>query len=159
MKLHGLITVAVAGLFAGHLPAVPDPGAKKDQVKSEIKKLEGTWDCYASEMDGQQSSAEEVKGWGLKVVFKGTKFTTLNPGNLVLMSGTYKIDPKKKPKTLEFRILEGQNKGTTQVGIYELQGDTLKLNCSRPGRDNRPTSFTTKPNTGHKITVFKREKS
>jgi uncharacterized protein (TIGR03067 family) len=157
MKLRVLITLAVAGLASGHLGAVPDRNSKKDKLKAEIKKLEGTWACSASEMDGRQFSEAQIRRGGLKVVLKGSKFTTLNTGNRVLMSGTYKVDPTKKPRTIEFRILEGKFKGQTQLGIYELQGTTLKLTCTRPGKDNRPKEFTTKAGTGHKVTVFKRE--
>jgi uncharacterized protein (TIGR03067 family) len=159
MRLHILAGLAVVGLIAADLGAVPNRPTKKDKLKIDIKTLQGTWVCVASEFDGQQIAKETVQQWGLKLVFKETNFTTLNTGNTVLMEGTYKLDPAKKPKTIEFVVVSGQSKGETQLGIYELSGDTLKLCCSRPGKTNRPAEFTTKANTGHKVTVFKRVKS
>jgi uncharacterized protein (TIGR03067 family) len=42
-------------------------------------------------------------------------------------------------------------------GIYELEGDTLKLCTRDPGQD-RPKEFTAKEGSGNTLTVYKRKK-
>jgi hypothetical protein len=52
---------------------------------------------------------------------------------------------------------EGPEKGNTSLGIYELQGDDLKLCLTITAKD-RPTEFAAKPKSGHGFEVLKREK-
>ena len=40
---------------------------------------------------------------------------------------TFKIDPSKKPKAIDFTAADGSAKGKPSKGIYELDGDTLNL--------------------------------
>ena len=64
----------------------------------------------------------------------------------------------KKPKTQDFsQTSEGENKGKTTLGIYEIDGDTLKTCSAEPGKD-RPTEFSTNPGSGHFLRVFKKER-
>ena len=48
-------------------------------------------------------------------------------------------------------------KGKTALGIYELEGDTLKLCYSQPGKD-RPKEFTAAKGSGQAMSVWKRDK-
>ena len=64
--------------------------------------------------------------------------------------GTYEIDASKNPREIDF--IRGKTK---QIGIYELNGDRLKL-CVGPS-DDRPKEFTTKPRTDHSMFVLKRK--
>ena len=68
-----------------------------------------------------------------------------------------KIDPTKKPKTIEFTFTEGQLQGKTSLGIYELQGDTFKYCRAAPDKP-RPTEFSSKEGSEQTLVVYKREK-
>ena len=52
-------------------------------------------------------------------------------------------------------ITEGEGKGTTMLGIYELQDDTMRV-CFDPQGKERPTAFT--PKQGQFGGVIKRAK-
>lgn len=104
--------------------------------------------------DGQPMSDELRKL--MKRVCKGDEATTTMAGQ-VYFKAKITIDPSKKPKTMGYQMTEGFTKGKTQLGIYELDGDTFRSCFSAPG-DPRPTDFTTKPGDKRTSTVWKREK-
>jgi uncharacterized protein (TIGR03067 family) len=66
--------------------------------------------------------------------------------------GTFTIDQTKQPKTIDIRISDKEK----ALGIYELDGDTLKL-CMIEDRDGnaRPTEFAGKDKAI--LLVFKRQ--
>ena len=63
--------------------------------------------------------------------------------------------PTRPP--IDCTLSEGANKGKMQLGIYELDGDTVKFCFAAPGKD-RPTDFTTKPGDTRVLSVWKKEK-
>jgi hypothetical protein len=56
------------------------------------------------------------------------------------------------------QMTDGFTKGKTQLGIYELEGDTFKACFSKPGTD-RPADFTSKPGDGRTFSIWKRVKT
>ena len=52
----------------------------------------------------------------------------------------FTLAPSKTPKTINFTVAEGTDKGTKLAAIYALDGDSLKLCISAPG-EKRPTEF------------------
>ncbi len=62
----------------------------------------------------------------------------------------YKLDPTASPKTID--IIK---KDMVELGIYELEGDTLRICLAKDLR--RPTKFESKSETGRNALVtFKR---
>jgi len=57
--------------------------------------------------------------------------------------GTFKLDLTKKPWKMDGTRADGRRKGEIYLGIYSLEGDTLKWCVSTPG-NKRPTEFVTK---------------
>jgi uncharacterized protein (TIGR03067 family) len=159
MKFRTLTALAVTWLIAAQLGAVPNRPSPKDKLKAEMKALQGTWAFVSGELDGKTIPEDQYKQNAPKLVLEGTKFVVrINTGDIT-QEAVCKVDPAKKPRTIDLTIVSGEFKGKTQLGIYELKGDTLRFCFARPGKKPRPTAFTTKPNSGHKITVTKRVKS
>jgi uncharacterized protein (TIGR03067 family) len=140
------VTLAVC-LLAG-------AGDAEDAVKKEKKLLEGEWSMVSGEIDRQPLPAEYVKN--ATRVAKGGETTVMIGGRLFLKA-RYTIDPAKKPKTIDYAMTGGPTKGKTQLGIYELDGDTVKFCFAAPGKD-RPGDFTTKEGSGRTLSVWKRTK-
>ena len=92
----------------------------------------------------------------MKCVCKGDETTTTMSGQ-VFFKAKITIDPSKKPKTIDYQMTEGFTKGKTQLGIYELDGDTFKACFAKPGAA-RPTDFTSKPGEGLTLSTWKRDK-
>ena len=111
-------------------------------------KLQGKWLVESFEYNG--NPVEMMKGAVRE--FTGDKYT-LTPKSGDAISGEVKeIDSNKKPKTIDLQIND-----RTLKGIYELEGDTLKL-CYNLNEPERPTEFASKPDTGLVLVVHKRVK-
>jgi uncharacterized protein (TIGR03067 family) len=129
-------------------------GAQDDAAKKEMKKLEGTWATVSIEAAGQKVTDED-KIKTRKLTTKGDKYT-MKVGDETVQ-GTVEINPSKNPKTIDIKPDTGSNKGKTLLGIYELDGDNLKICLALPGKD-RPTVFATAAENAQQLVVYKRDK-
>jgi len=125
----------------------------EDPAAADLKRLAGTWQAVAAEEGGEAAVADTAKQ--LRLVFDGDKFKAYF-GDTVLMAGTVKLDPAAKPKAIDLRSTEGRLAGKTGEGIYELDGDKLKLCLVEPG-DKRPTEFKT-AKQGQHLLAYERVK-
>jgi uncharacterized protein (TIGR03067 family) len=126
----------------------------KADLEKEVRKFQGTWTFESSETGGKELPAGELKG--LVLTFEGDKHT-VKKGDEVIQVGTQKLDPSKSPKTIDVTMAEGPNKGTVMLGIYEIDGDTLKV-CFDPQGKKRPTEFKSSPDSENFVNVHKRVK-
>jgi uncharacterized protein (TIGR03067 family) len=151
LLLAGLALIAGAALLGGGARAIADD-KKDDAAKEEMKKFEGNWQLVASERDGEKAPADVIKT--AKAATKAGKVTLSVDGKTVL-EADFTIDPTKKPKTIDATPTTGTDKGKKSLGIYEFDGDTLKICYSEK---ERPTEFTAKKGSGNTLDVYKREK-
>ncbi|MBI3409234.1 MAG: TIGR03067 domain-containing protein [Planctomycetes bacterium] len=149
MKRQAVLLLCAGFMSAGFLAAGDTP--EKKALQKEWAKLEGTWIVVAQESNGVKSDDDDVKTLG-KVTLKDGKYTW-DSGS----GGTMVIDPTKKPKHVDYAIVDGLGIVHTYLGIYELDGDTFR-DCYAPPDMARPTEFKTAPNSGHVTMVHKREK-
>lgn len=128
--------------------------APKDAVKKDLEQFQGKWVVVSRELDGRKVPADTIKPTTLTV--QGDKYT-VRMGDTTVERGTIKIDPAKKPKTIDATSTEGENRGKTYHGIYEIKGDTAKDCFARTGTE-RPNAFKTMPSSGWVLQEYKREK-
>jgi len=147
MRLPALAIGVVALLVVAAAPA-------EDAAKKEMAQLEGEWSMVSGEADGQ-SLPDEMVRTGKRVAKDGV--TTITMGGQPYFKAKFTIDPAKKPKAIDYDMTEGATKGKKHLGIYELDGDTLKFCFAAPGKD-RPTEFTAKEGSQQTYSVWKREK-
>jgi uncharacterized protein (TIGR03067 family) len=125
---------------------------KKDDAKKDEEKLQGTWTYVSFEMNGVTMPEEERKR--MSITYRDDKWE-IKDGDKVVLTGTQKLDPSKTPHEIDSTVTEGEGKGTTMLGIYELKGDTFKV-CFDPTGKERPNSF--KPKEGQFAGVIERKK-
>lgn len=98
-------------------------------TKKEMAQLQGEWSMVFGSANGQPMPDEMRKQ--MKRVCKGDEATT-TMGATVYLKAKITIGPSKKPKTIDYQMTEGVTKGKTQLGIYELGGDTFRSCFSAP---------------------------
>jgi uncharacterized protein (TIGR03067 family) len=126
----------------------------KGELEKEVRIFQGTWTFESSETGGKAIPADELKG--IVVTFEGDKHT-VKKGDEVIQVGTQKLDPSKSPKTIDVTMTEGPNKGAVMLGIYEIDGDTLRV-CFDPQGKTRPTEFKSTLGSENFVNVHKRIK-
>ncbi len=113
--------------------------AADDPKPDDQPKLLGTWTVVAAEQGGQKLRADTIAGQSL--VFGKERYFVRQSGQ-TLEEGTYTLDASKTPKSLDLKIVKGpEDAGKTQLGIYQLDGNTLKVAFARPGTEKRPERF------------------
>ena len=127
---------------------------ENEAVKKDMGLLQGEWSMVSGAADGQTMPAEMMTQ--MKRVCKGDEATTTMSGR-IFIKAKITIDPSKKPKTIDYLMLDGFTKGKKQLGIYEVEGDTFKACFAKPGAE-RPKDFTSEPGDGRTTSVWKREK-
>ena len=129
------------------------PDKKNHVVQEEMAKLEATYSCVSTEQGSEKGDPEQLKK--LKLVVKDKKWTVYI-NDKVSTSATFTIDPTKKPRTIDLTGTMGGDKGKKYLGIYELNGNELKLCIGDP--KNRPTKFEAKKGYERQFEVWTRAK-
>ena len=127
--------------------------SSKDAAKRDREKLQGVWTLVAVKAEFTFISKK------VRVEIKGDKYVlTAEEGKKkTSVSGTVKFDPSQKPKAVDFQYEELGRK-TPVEGIYELDGDNLKLCVQIFEGQPRPKEFSAKKGSGQALMVWKREK-
>src|SRR5262249_49561968 len=137
MRGKCLWVIVVASLAAG---GTVQGKAGKNAGEDVLKKIQGIWKFVSQEVEGKPRTKEELAKQTITV--EGDKWTVRRDGK-VIQAGMHKFDPDKKPAQVDAAVTEGEGKGFTMLGIYELKGDALKV-CFDPKGKERPTDFTSK---------------
>lgn len=127
-----------------------------DDVRKELKALQGKWKAVALEAGGMPLPKESVPDFTFIIGADG-KSTGKMPQSEY--SATITVNPKKDPKTMDNLHESGAQKGKKQYGVYKLEGDKLTVCMTRPGvaEGDRPKSFATK-DTANVLFIFERIK-
>ena len=123
------------------LPALPR--SKQDHAKSvdDVKNIQGTWKVTYVEDSGRVGQIQQPDGQEIdtQFVFDGSKLTMVMNGQS--NEANFSLAPRTTPKWIN--ITQGDR---TKPGIYELEGDTLRI-CLSEGNDQRPTAFDSQPDS------------
>ncbi len=115
---------------------------------SDREKVQGTWELVAAERNGKPLPDEVIQH--IRLIFAGDKLKTKHKDRTT--EATFKLDSNTTPKEIDLDM-----DGNVGRGIYQLDGDTLKIVHGEVG-DTRPKEFP-KPGSGLTFLVLKRGKS
>jgi uncharacterized protein (TIGR03067 family) len=155
MRRFGMAVLAIVSLFAAVRSQAADGEAKKEAVAKDLQAFKGTWRLSCKEVDGKKFSEEEIKD--VIATNDGSGTCWVRRGGKVIGAGTVKLDPTTKPRTIDIAFTEGEHKGETALGIYEIEGDTFRVCCVH-ARSGRPTEFSAGAGSGRTLVVYQREK-
>lgn len=148
------ILLLVAGLGLPKASGAP----QDDAFTKELKAMAGTWRPVSAENNGNKSSEEILKG--IRWIRDADGKWAMQRGDKIVLEWTVrKIDATKKPKAFDVEITAGPYKGMVYRGIYELDGDTLRICFAMPEKAERPTEFSAHKGSGNALSEFEREKS
>jgi uncharacterized protein (TIGR03067 family) len=148
----------------------PDFGpSRADAAKEEMRLLQGEWGLLERVApDGKPTRYDDDGGSSpggmhhCTLIFNGDTVSTDGawPDHSDELKGRCQLNPKRRPKTINFVLLDGsfplgEWKGQTTPGIYELEGDSLRLCLPKSPDEGRPTHF--EPEGGSCVYMFRRK--
>jgi uncharacterized protein (TIGR03067 family) len=118
-----LVVMWLAG--SGLVAAADEPKAevKKEAVLKALDGFTGTWEIVAVKPDAATKDARRL------VFHKDGSYAALDKDGKELWVGTFEIDPTATPKVWDHRSRDAKKEGKDVLGIYELDGDKLKVAC------------------------------
>jgi uncharacterized protein (TIGR03067 family) len=125
---------------------------KKAKPTKDAEKMTGSWTVVEAVNNGEAAGEDDVKKLG--VTFKDSTLTFMTGDDTYEVP--FKLDPAKKPKTIDATPGGGQFKDMKMLGIYEIKGDTLKMCYGLPGKE-RPKEFKSEGDSGTILLVLKRK--
>lgn len=117
-----------AVLFAFGISAAADEPPKADEAKKKaidqaLETFTGPWEIVAVKPDGATKDARRL------VFDRDGRYAAQDKDGKELWAGTFEIDPTASPKVWDHRSHDAKKKGSDVLGIYELDGDKLKMAC------------------------------
>ena len=149
-----ILTIVLLSAVHGLSGAAGD--GKEEPFDKELKAMAAAWQPVSGEVEGRKTAEALLKNTVTTHDEAGK--IVVREGEKVVLEGTVKkIDATKKPRTIDTEITSGENKGKIVLGIYEIEGDTLRICAALPGK-GRPKAFSAPAGSGFALTVYKRVK-
>lgn len=144
MRFAAIVAIGLVTCIASAQPA-------GDAAAKELKLFQGKWMAvFAQGIDGQPLPDEALRTTSLTV--EGDKFTLKTADSTV--EGTFKIDPTKKPKTIDVFTAESKDKPLV-MGIYQIDGEVRRSCFALPDK-GRPDRI--RKESGYVVLEWKRAK-
>jgi RNA polymerase sigma-70 factor (ECF subfamily) len=162
----GVALVLAAGFLSAGLgvalthrteAAGPAPATREAAPKSDKDRLQGTWKQAFAE--GKEGKLPDDLVKRNLLVIRGDTITVVweKQGKIGSYELRFRLDESKRPKAMDEALVEPEQGGKPYLGIYSLDGDTLRFCFSDPGQA-RPAAFTGGAGTGWTLTTFRRER-
>lgn len=144
-----LATATLAGIILFGFPQDADP------IRKDKAALQGAWKVTASESKGEKVPADDLKD--LALIFRGDAIH-IREGGKSAENFAFTLDPTKKIKEIDLTLKVGSQKGRVDRGIYQLDGDTLRI-CIQSNKDApRPSEFRSPAGSDLWLVVLQRTK-
>jgi uncharacterized protein (TIGR03067 family) len=116
-------TALLAGVGGVVMADEPKAETQRAAVAKALETFTGTWEIVAVKPDGATKDARRL------VFNKDGSYAAEDKLGKELWAGTFEIDPTASPKVWDHRSHEAKKEGKDVLGIYELDGDRLKVAC------------------------------
>ncbi len=120
------------------------PNVPRSQLpRTDADRLQGVWKITSWTKAGQQGAAF-VENTAPTVAFQGDRYVW--SAGTASESGKFRLGASGRLRTIDLLIADGKDAGKVQRGIYEVDGDQLKVCFAAPGVNERPATFTSRAN-------------
>jgi uncharacterized protein (TIGR03067 family) len=144
--MYSLVLVVAAASLGAPVPKIDS---------TELKKLQGRWDCVGTAADSEVRRPPEGRS---RFEIEDTRITLIEEGKkyeyTILRLG---------PREIDLRKGHYPHKGDTLLGIWKAEGDELWLcylwfgpESQKEEAKPRPKEFTSPEDSGHHVYVLKR---
>jgi uncharacterized protein (TIGR03067 family) len=116
----GVVWMAFACVGVADEPKVE---SNKAAVAQALETFAGVWEITAVQPEGATKAARRL------VFHKDGTYAAQDKDGKELWAGTFELDPTARPKVWDHRSHDGKKEGKDVLGIYELDGDALKVAC------------------------------
>jgi uncharacterized protein (TIGR03067 family) len=154
-QMNRIVAVGLlsASLGIGLAASADEP--KGSVGKKELDKFQGTWELVADEWNGLTVLESSLQNEVETLAIRGERFTitwheghsrTKKPFSYVdeeQSGGTFKLDPTREPKEIDFRFTWGRLEGKTWRGIYRRDDGRLAVCLGGNFGNDRPKEFET----------------
>lgn len=128
--------------------------------RSDRSQLQGTWGAVSYVQDGQGEGEPPIapEDSAIRFVFQGDDFLLLASGNAgETPKGSFALGAAGKLKTIDLVFPPESNAGKRQTmpGLYEIDGDTLRITYA-PNGARRPSDFKSAAGSNYVAIIFKR---
>jgi uncharacterized protein (TIGR03067 family) len=130
---------------------------RKDNSAADAQNMQGAWEIEKLEQDGESAADASILK---KVIIKDDQFAfryflarSKEEGDLVY---DLTLDSSKNPRQIQ---LKSRAESDLPLGIYELDGDTLKICWNRNNPNSPPTDFTCPKGSDRRLLVLRRAKA
>ena len=126
-----------------------------EAIRKDRAALQGTWKVTASTSKGEKVPADDLKE--LFLIFRGDAIL-IREGGKSAENFSYLLDPTKKIKEIDLTLKVGAKAGKVDRGIYQFDGDTLRI-CIQSNKDEpRPREFRSPAGSDLWLVVLQRTK-
>jgi uncharacterized protein (TIGR03067 family) len=116
----GVVWVAVAAVAVADEPKAD---TKAVAVAKALETFAGTWEIASVTPPTATKDAKRL------VFNKDGTYAAVDKDGKELWAGTFEIDPSAAPKVWDHRSHAAKKEGKDVLGIFELDGDKLKVAC------------------------------
>lgn len=131
----------------------PPPLTTLGNEGGPVSLIDGEWAMVSAVLNGAPLAPDMVK-WCRRVTRGGV--TAVIAGPQVMLKATFTLDTTATPHRIDYVNLEGTMKGKAQQGIFELNGDSLRICVAAPGAP-RPASFESVKGDGRSCTAWRKQ--
>ena len=133
----------------------PKAEVKKETVAKALEMFTGTWEIATVKPGGATKDARRL------VFNRDGSYAAQDRDGKELWAGTFEIDSTANPKLWDHRSHEAKKDSKDALGIYDLDGDKLKLACvvgQRKGKEwvGKPRPKTIDPKEADVVIGLKR---
>jgi uncharacterized protein (TIGR03067 family) len=155
-----LLSLLVLALIPAAAATAPVPAGPKDDAKTELARLAGTWEVTSYVRAGEEVVKNKRK---MVITFKADGSYAYEVGARGKVAG---LDPTKRPKEIDYVQIDPDGDAVTgddgkpliEKGIYRLEGDTFTDCFAEGGGKERPKEFKSTKDNGWTVVTYKRVK-